>query len=98
MAEPVHNLALSLVMIPVLVGLREAVMSGKYSAEWWEKFAEMNRQVSARPDASNGIDYLIQATASGKPAFVGKAGHERLLRTRSRHERFMDADCVGDST
>ena len=42
-------------------------MGGKYSAEWWEKIAGINREISARRDPSSVIDDLIQATASGKP-------------------------------
>jgi hypothetical protein len=43
-------------------------MSGKYSAEWWEKIAVIERVVPARQDASSIIDRLIQTTASGRLA------------------------------
>jgi hypothetical protein len=46
---------------------REAVMSGKYSAEWWNKIAGINRDMGGH-DPSRIVDDLIQATASGKPA------------------------------
>lgn len=43
-------------------------MGGKYSAEWWNKIAGINRDVAAGHDPSRIVDDLIQATASGKPA------------------------------
>jgi len=43
-------------------------MGGKYSAEWWEKIAGINREISSRQDPSNLIDELIQATASARPS------------------------------
>jgi hypothetical protein len=46
---------------------REAVMGGKYSAEWWNKIAGINRDMGGH-DPSRIVDDLIQATASGKPA------------------------------
>jgi hypothetical protein len=39
-------------------------MDGKYSAQWWAKIADMNREIEARP--SQVVDDLIQATATGK--------------------------------
>jgi hypothetical protein len=45
---------------------REAVMGGKYSAEWWNKIAGINRDMGGH-DPSRIVDDLIQATASGKP-------------------------------
>jgi len=53
---------------------REATMTGaKYSAEWWEKTAALNREVSAREDPASVIDDLIQATACAKPSPASKA-------------------------
>ena len=46
----------------------EAVMGCKYSAEWWEKIADINREISAQHDPSSVVDDLIQATASGRPS------------------------------
>jgi hypothetical protein len=43
-------------------------MGGKYSAEWWERIAVIQREVPAQQDASSTIDRLIQVTASGRPA------------------------------
>jgi len=43
-------------------------MGGKYSAEWWEKIAGINREISSRQDPSSLIDELIQATASARPS------------------------------
>ena len=40
-------------------------MGGKDSAEWREKIASINREISERHDASSIVDDLIQATASG---------------------------------
>jgi hypothetical protein len=88
MAQPVHNVALSLIMIRVLVRTYgRAMMGGKYSAEWWKKFASINQESSARRDPSNVIDDLIQATASGRPPLGGKAKtsrHTRPLASGSR--------------
>jgi hypothetical protein len=52
---------------------REAMMGGKYSADWWDKIAGINRGVAAGHDPSRMVDDLIQATASGKPAAGGKS-------------------------
>ena len=52
---------------------REAMMAGKYSAEWWEKIADINREISARHDPSSVVDDLIQATASGRPSPMTKS-------------------------
>jgi hypothetical protein len=49
----------------------EAIMSGKYSAEWWETFARIN-QNAPRREASTVVDHLIQVTASGKSSFPEK--------------------------
>jgi hypothetical protein len=52
---------------------REAMMAGKYSAEWWEKIADINREISARHDPSSVVDDLIQATANGRPSPMTKS-------------------------
>src|SRR5260221_13880088 len=41
-------------------------MGGKYSAQWWEKIPDMNREIEARHSPSQVVDDLIQATATGK--------------------------------
>ena len=41
-------------------------MGAKYSAEWWEKIAALNREIAAREDASSVTDDLLQATAGAK--------------------------------
>src|SRR5262249_3284522 len=46
--------------------MREAMMGAKYSAEWWEKIARLNREISARENPSSVTDDLIQATAGAK--------------------------------
>src|SRR3954447_15466643 len=48
-------------------------MGGKYSAEWWEKIAELKRDLPAQ-DPISVVDHLIQATAHGArtPAKNGK--------------------------
>jgi hypothetical protein len=43
------------------------MMGVKYSAEWWERIAGLNREISAPGEPSGVIDDLIQATASAKP-------------------------------
>jgi len=48
-------------------------MGAKYSAEWWEKIAGLNREIAAREDPSRAIDDLIQATACAKPSPASKA-------------------------
>ena len=48
-------------------------MAGKYSAEWWEKIADINREISARHDPSSVVDDLIQATANGRPSPMTKS-------------------------
>jgi hypothetical protein len=37
------------------------MMGGKYSAEWWEKIAGMNREISSRHNPSSLIGDVIQA-------------------------------------
>ena len=41
-------------------------MSGKYSAEWWEKIADLNRDNNPVQDRASVVDYLIQTTARGR--------------------------------
>ena len=41
-------------------------MCAKYSAEWWEKIPDINREISSRCDPSGIVDDLIQETASGR--------------------------------
>ena len=48
-------------------------MGVKYSAEWWEKIAGLNREISARGELSSAIDDLIQATGSAKPVPARKS-------------------------
>jgi len=43
-------------------------MGAKYSAEWWEKIAALDREISPRKDPASVIDDLIQATAGAKPS------------------------------
>jgi hypothetical protein len=40
------------------------MMGGKYSAEWWEKIADLNRDLPVQ-DPVSVVDHLIQATAHG---------------------------------
>jgi hypothetical protein len=44
------------------------MMGAKYSAEWWEKIAALNREIAAREDPSSVTDDLLQATAGAKSA------------------------------
>jgi len=52
-------------------------MCAKYSAEWWEKFPDINREISSRRDPSRIVDDLIQETASGRPSPTGKSERSR---------------------
>jgi hypothetical protein len=61
-------------------------MGGKYSAEWWEKIAELKRDLPAQ-DPVSVVDYLIQATAHGarSPAKNGKpSGQNPAASKRER--------------
>jgi hypothetical protein len=49
------------------------MMGVKYSAEWWERIAGLNREISAPGEPSSVIDDLIQATASAKPVPARKS-------------------------
>jgi len=54
-----------------LLGQRwEGVMGGKYSAEWWEKVANINREASKQRDNRDRIDRLLQGIASDTAAAV----------------------------
>jgi hypothetical protein len=55
----------------------EAIMCAKYSAEWWEKFPDINREISPRRDPSRIVDDLIQETASGRPSPTRKSERSR---------------------
>jgi len=48
-------------------------MGVKYSAEWWEKIAGLNREISPRGEPSSVIDDLIQATGNAKPVPARKS-------------------------
>jgi hypothetical protein len=56
------------------------MMAGKYSAEWWEKIADINREISPRQDPSSVVDDLIQATASGQPSPTTTSENIRRIR------------------
>ena len=84
---PVHNLA-SVILnegrLSWVIG--EWVMGGKYSAEWWEKIAELKRDLPAQ-DPVSVVDHLIQATAHGArtPAKNGKpSGQNPAASKRER--------------
>jgi hypothetical protein len=49
------------------------MMGAKYSAEWWEKIAALNREISAREDPSSVTDHLVQATAGPKSPASAKS-------------------------
>jgi hypothetical protein len=68
-------------------------MSGKYSAEWWQKIAGLEREIPEGREPSSVVDHFIQATAAGKakqaenssehdPAHV--SGSSRALKTKRR--------------
>jgi hypothetical protein len=67
------------------MGMSEGVMSGKYSAQWWEKIAGMSCEVPPRQDPASVVDDLIQATASGS-----------LTRGKSAKRRDLDAPASKD--
>jgi hypothetical protein len=41
-------------------------MGGKYSAEWWEKIASIERENSSRHEPSNLVNEVVQATANAQ--------------------------------
>jgi hypothetical protein len=55
----------------------EDMMGGKYSAEWWEKITDVNRETTARHPSSHLVDDLIQATANGKRSRARKSEKPR---------------------
>ena len=76
---------LLLMRVPSWV-IGEWVMGGKYSAEWWEKIAELKRGLPAQ-DPVSVVDHLIQATAHGarSPAKIGKpSGQNPAASKRER--------------
>ena len=48
-------------------------MGPKYSAEWWEKIAALDREIPPRENPASVIDDLIQATAGAKPSPARKS-------------------------
>jgi hypothetical protein len=54
-------------------------MCAKYSAEWWEKIPDINRQISSRRDPSRIVDDLIQEMASGRPSPTRKSERSRAV-------------------
>ena len=60
-------------------------MGGKYSAEWWEKIAVIEREVPARQDTSS-IDRLIQATANGRPTLAKDVKRRNLGSDESKEK------------
>jgi hypothetical protein len=61
-------------------------MSGKYSAEWWEKIAVIKREVPTPQDAASIIDRLIQVTASGRPASAKDVKRRNLKSAASKEK------------
>jgi hypothetical protein len=53
------------------------MMGGKYSAEWWKKITDVNREMTARHEGSHLVDDLIQATANGKRSRARKSEKPR---------------------
>ena len=43
-------------------------MGGKYSAEWWEKIVDLNRDSPARQDRSTLVVDIVQARTKQAPA------------------------------
>jgi hypothetical protein len=43
-------------------------MAGKYSAEWWEKIVDLNRESPARQDRSTLVLDIVQARTKQAPA------------------------------
>jgi hypothetical protein len=41
-------------------------MGGKYSAEWWEKIASINGELSKPLDNPGAVEHFIARTASGR--------------------------------
>jgi hypothetical protein len=47
-------------------------MGGKYSAQWWEKFANINSEALKRRDNLNRIDLSLENITSGTAPPVGE--------------------------
>ncbi len=50
------------------VAYGEGVMAGKYSAEWWEKIVDLNRESPERHDRSTLVLDVVQARTKQAPA------------------------------
>jgi|EndMetStandDraft_8_1072994.scaffolds.fasta_scaffold150263_2 hypothetical protein len=46
-------------------------MSGKYSAEWWQKIAGLEREIPQGEESPSVVDHFIQATAAPKATQAG---------------------------
>ena len=64
----------------------EWVMGGKYSAEWWEKIAGLNRDLPAQ-DPVSVVDHLIQATAHGARSPAKNVKRPGQGAAEPKHER-----------
>jgi hypothetical protein len=47
-------------------------MGGKYSAEWWEKIANINSQASKQRDHPDRIDFSLESITSDTATPVGE--------------------------
>jgi hypothetical protein len=63
-------------------------MGGKYSAEWWEKIAELKRDLPAQ-DPVSVVDHLIQATAHGARSPAKNVKRSGQGPAASKHERSL---------
>ena len=63
-------------------------MGGKYSAEWWEKIAGLNRDLPAQ-DPVSVVDHLIQATAHGARSPAKNVKQSGQAPAKSKHERSL---------
>jgi hypothetical protein len=59
-------------------------MSGKYSAEWWKKFSNMDRERSAGQVCVHIVDDLIRATAKSRQRTGVKADISRSAAAGSK--------------
>ena len=57
-------------------------MGGKYSAEWWEKILEINREGQARHSQSF-VAELVQARASRPPRRPNRQRRNRARRSNT---------------
>jgi hypothetical protein len=85
----VHNLA-SVILNDSLCHrvIGEWVMGGKYSAEWWEKIAGLNRELPAQ-NPVDVVDHLIQATAHGARSPAKSAKRSSQGPAGSKRERSL---------